>query len=120
MAWRAALSDADVPGGARVALRGASVAGRSGSTLRLDVPAGLADDLKEFFGDRRRSASLRQELADRIGLSADDLEVGVNRSGDEERLTAERVREQKTKRITDMDPRLQEAVEKLDLRLQEQ
>ncbi|MDP2498297.1 MAG: DNA polymerase III subunit gamma/tau [Candidatus Palauibacterales bacterium] len=117
--WRSALSNAEVPGGARMALRGATVAGRSGDTLRLDVPDGLADDLKEFFSDRRRSASLRQELADRIGVSADDLVIGVNRSGDDGRLTAEQVREQKTERIVDMDPRLQEAVEKLDLRLQE-
>ncbi len=117
--WQSALARAEVPGGARMALRGATVAERSGDTLRLDVPDGLADDLKEFFADRRRSASLRQELADRIDVPSDDLVIGVNRSGDDGRLTAEQVREQKTERVVDMDPRLQEAVEKLDLRLQE-
>lgn len=118
-AWRSALSGAEIPGGARMALRGASVAGRTGDTLRLDVPDGLADDLEEFFSDRRRSASLRRELADRMGVSSDDLAIGVDRSEEDGRLTAEGVREQKTARIVDMDPRLQEAVEKLDLRLQE-
>ncbi len=118
-AWQASLARATDLGGAGVALRGAEVEGLREGTLHLRVHPGLVEDLRDFLSDRGRSASLRERLVGRLELDGEDLSFRVEATDGGGRLTAERAREQRTEGLTSMDPRLREAVEKLDLRLQQ-
>jgi len=108
------------PGGRLVGLRGATVAGFSDGELALEVPPGLAGDLENFLGDARRSASLRAELAQRLGIEAGELRFRLGDGGSRQRITAESARDLKLRRLVETDPRLREAVEILDLKLTEE
>ncbi len=120
--WADALEAArgSAPGGRLVGLRGATVAGFSDGELALEVPPGLAGDLENFLGDARRSASLRAELAQRLGIEAGERRVRLGDGGSRQRTTAESARELKRQRLVETDPRLREAVEILDLKLTEE
>jgi len=120
--WAAALQAArgSAPGGRLVGLRGATVAGFADGELALEVPPGLAGDLESFLGDARRSAALRAELAARLGIEAGELRFRVGDGGPRQRITAESAKDLKLQRLVKTDPRLQEAVETLDLKLTEE
>ncbi len=120
--WADALKAArgSAPGGRLVGLRGATVAGFSDGELALEVPPGLAGDLENFLGDARRSASLRAELAQRLGIEAGELRFRLGDGGSRQRITAESARDLKLQRLVETDPRLREAVEILDLKLTEE
>ncbi len=120
--WADALKAArgSAPGGRLVGLRGATVAGFSDGELALEVPPGLAGDLENFLGDARRSASLRAELAQRLGIEAGELRFRLGDGGSRQRITAESARDLKLRRLVETDPRLREAVEILDLKLTEE
>ena len=120
--WADALKAArgSAPGGRLVGLRGATVAGFSDGELALEVPSGLAGDLENFLGDARRSASLRAELAQRLGIEAGELRFRLGDGGSRQRITAESARDLKLQRLVETDPRLREAVEILDLKLTEE
>lgn len=118
VAWRTALASVPGLGGETVALRGARVEGLDRGRLRLSVHPGLLDDLRRFLEDRRRSAALREAVAERLGLDADSLAFDVSGHGPARRLTAEEARQQKLDRLLEVDPRLREAVEELDLTLE--
>ncbi len=120
--WADALKAArgSAPGGRLVGLRGATVAGFSDGELALEVPPGLAGDLENFLGDARRSASLRAELAQRLGIEAGELRFRLGDGGSRQRITAESARDLKLQRLVETDPRLREAVETLDLKLTEE
>jgi hypothetical protein len=120
--WADALEAArgSAPGGRLVGLRGATVAGFSDGELALEVPPGLAGDLENFLGDARRSASLRAELAQRLGIEAGELRFRLGDGGSRQRITAESARDLKLQRLVETDPRLREAVETLDLKLTEE
>ncbi len=120
--WADALEAArgSAPGGRLVGLRGATVAGFSDGELALEVPPGLAGDLENFLGDARRSASLRAELAQRLGIEAGELRFRLGDGGSRQRITAESARDLKLQRLVETDPRLREAVEVLDLKLTEE
>ncbi len=118
-AWRGALSEAKGLGGQRVALRGARVEALRGDVLHLRVPPGLVDDLRGFLEDRRRSASLRERLASRLGVDPERLALKVAGTGASPRMTAEEAREQRLAELTALDPRLRDAVEALDLTIKE-
>jgi hypothetical protein len=96
------------------------VAGFSDGELALEVPPGLAGDLENFLGDARRSASLRAELAQRLGIEAGELRFRLGDGGSRQRITAESARDLKLRRLVETDPRLREAVEILDLKLTEE
>lgn len=106
-------------GGEAIGLRGATVSEWTDSALHLRVPPGLAHDLAEFLNDRVRSAGFRAELGRRIGVGQDDLEFVIDDSGPRRRLTAEAAREQKLEQMMETDPRLREAVQRLDLKIKE-
>ncbi len=120
--WADALEAArgSAPGGRLVGLRGAKVAGFSGGELALEVPPGLAGDLENFLGDARRSAALRAELAQRLGIEAGELRFRLGDGGSRQRITAESARDLKLQRLVETDPRLRDAVETLDLKLTEE
>ncbi len=120
--WADALKAArgSAPGGRLVGLRGATVAGFSDGELALEVPPGLAGDLENFLGDARRSASLRAELAQRLGIEAGELRFRLGDGGSRQRITTESARDLKLQRLVETDPRLREAVEILDLKLTEE
>ncbi len=120
--WADALRAArgSAPGGRLVGLRGATVAGFSDGELALEVPPGLAGDLENFLGDARRSASLRAELAKRLGIEAGELRFRLGDGGSRQRITAESARDLKLQRLVETDPRLRDAVETLDLKLAEE
>lgn len=106
-------------GGEAIGLRGATVYEWSDSVLHLRVPPGLAHDLAAFLNDRARSAGFRAELGGRIGVGQNDLEFVIDDSGPRRRLTAEAAREQKLEQMMETDPRLREAVQRLDLKIKE-
>lgn len=85
--------------------------------LRLEVPSGLAEDLREALEGSHGGGQLRRSLARRFGT--EDLRVEVRTSGRAERVTGESARRQRLEELTSVDPVLREAVEKLDLTLKE-
>ena len=116
--WLAALDKARLAGVA-VSLRGAEVESFSEGRVMLRTAPGLVEDLQGFLNDVTRSATLRLELARRVGLSADRLTFDVRSSGSRERLTSEGAKEQQLSSMVAADPLLREAVEVLDLRIKE-
>ncbi len=106
-------------GGEAIGLRGATVHDLSDSVLHLRVPPGLAPDLAAFLNDRVRSAGFRSELGSRIGVEPHDVEFVIDDSGPRRRLTAEAARDQKLEQMMETDPRLREAVQRLDLKIKE-
>jgi DNA polymerase-3 subunit gamma/tau len=118
-AWSEALEAArgTAPGGRLIGLRGATVSGYADGELQLEIPPGLAGDLREYLADARRSASLRKELGARLGIDPASLGFRVGDGGASQRITAESAKDLKLKRLVDADPRLREAVETLDLKL---
>jgi len=121
-AWSEALEAArgTAPGGRLIGLRGATVSGYADGELQLEIPAGLAGDLREYLADARRSAALRKELGTRLGIDPASLGFRVGKGGSSQRITAESAKDLKLKRLVDADPRLREAVETLDLKLTEE
>ena len=121
-AWAEALEAArgSAPGGRLIGLRGATVSGFADGELALEIPPGLAGDLETFLGDARRSAALRKELGDRLGIDPASLGFRVGDGGSRQRITAESARDLKLRRLVEADPRLREAVETLDLKLTEE
>jgi DNA polymerase-3 subunit gamma/tau len=117
--WQAALAAAPGLGGQTVALRGAEVMAYEAGVLRLRVPRGLSDDVRSFLDDRDKSAALRRELADQLNIEESSLGFDVEEAAVARRLTAEDARQQRLSQLTDRDPRLKEAVEKLDLTIKE-
>ncbi len=115
--WRAAVAETRDLGGHAIALRGVRVEGYSEGTLRLRVPDGIAEDLDAFLESRPRTEALRRSLARRMDVEADELTLRVGSRGSSERMTASRAREQRLEELTAMDPTLREAVETLDLTL---
>jgi DNA polymerase-3 subunit gamma/tau len=105
--------------GEAIGLRGASVRELDDSVVHLQVPPGLAHDLTAFLDDRARSAGLRAELGDRIGVAPESLEFVIDDAGPRRRLTAEGARDQKLEKMMETDPRLREAVQALDLKIKE-
>jgi hypothetical protein len=93
------------------------VSGFADGELALEIPAGLAGDLETFLADARRSAALRKELGDRLGIDPASLGFRVGGGGSRQRITAESARDLKLRRLVEADPRLREAVETLDLKL---
>jgi DNA polymerase III subunit gamma/tau len=120
--WAEALEAAkgSAPGGRLVGLRGATVAGFSEGELALHLPAGLAGELGAFLDDRRRSAALRRELGDRLGMDPAALRFRADDEGSRQRITAESAKDAKLQRLVEADPRLREAVQALDLKLTEE
>ena len=116
--WRAAVSETRELGGHRLALRGAEVAGLEDGVIRLRVHPGIADDLREFLAGRK-AEGLREAMADRAGLEADELEIRLGADDGSGRVTAESAREGRLEEISAADPALREAVEELDLTLEE-
>jgi DNA polymerase-3 subunit gamma/tau len=121
-AWSEALEAArgSAPGGKWIGLRGATVTGYSDGELELEIPPGLAGDLREYLGDARRSAALRAELGTRLGIDPASLGFRIADGGSSGRITAKSARDLKLKRLVETDPRLREAVETLDLKLTEE
>jgi DNA polymerase-3 subunit gamma/tau len=121
-AWSEALEAArgSAPGGKWIGLRGATVTGYSDGELELEIPPGLAGDLREYLGDSRRSAALRAELGTRLGIDPASLGFRIADGGSSGRITAKSARDLKLKRLVETDPRLREAVETLDLKLTEE
>jgi DNA polymerase-3 subunit gamma/tau len=121
-AWAEALEAArgSAPGGRLVGLRGATVSGFADGEIALEIPAGLAGDLETFLADARRSAALRKELGERLGIDPASLGFRVGDGGSRQRITAESARDLKLQRLVEADPRLREAVEALDLKLTEE
>lgn len=121
-AWAEALEAArgSAPGGRLVGLRGATVSGFVDGELALEIPSGLAGDLQAFLADARRSAALRKELGDRLGIDPASLGFRVGDGGSRQRITAESARDLKLRRLVEADPRLRDAVETLDLKLTEE
>lgn len=121
-AWAEALEAArgSAPGGRLVGLRGATISGFEDGQIALDLPAGLAGDLETFLADGRRSAALRRELGERLGIDPAALGFRVGGGGARQRITAESARDLKLQRLVEADPRLREAVEVLDLKLTEE
>lgn len=117
-AWAAAVAATPNLGGAAIALRGARVESWSGGALELRVPAGLREDLGRLFGDARRSAPLRENLARELAVDVSDLTVEVREDG-ARRMTTEGATRQRMDQWMARDPRLKEAVEELDLTLKE-
>ena len=115
--WRAAVAETRDLGGHAIALRGVRVEGYAEGTLRLRVPDGIADDLDSFLESRPRTEALRASLARRMGVDAEELTLQVGSQGPSGRMTARRAREQRLEELTSMDPTLREAVEELDLTL---
>ncbi len=118
-AWQGAVSRATTLGGKAVALRGVRVEGWDGTTLRLQVPPGLKEDIERTLGDRDRSSPLREALAGELGVAAEALVLEVVHDGGSRRLTAEDATRQRIDQWMARDPRLREAVEELDLTLKE-
>ncbi len=118
-AWQGAVSRATTLGGRAVALRGVRVEGWDGTTLRLQVPPGLKEDIERTLGDRDRSSPLREALAGELGVAAEALVLEVVHDGGSRRLTAEDATRQRIDQWMARDPRLREAVEELDLTLKE-
>jgi len=119
-AGRALVQRGSAPGGRLVGLRGATISGFTDGELALELPAGLAGDLETFLSDARRSAALRKELGDRLGIDPSDLRFRVGDGGARQRITAESARDLKLQRLVETDPRLRDAVEALDLKLTEE
>ena len=117
--WKDALAAARGLGGQAFGLRAADVEALEDKTVHLMVPPGLSEDLQEFLDDAQRSASFRLELSRRLGLTADSLGFAVRDSGPRRRLTASAARDQKLASMMEADPRLKEAVETLDLQIQD-
>ncbi|MDX1577213.1 MAG: DNA polymerase III subunit gamma/tau [Gemmatimonadota bacterium] len=115
-AWAAAVAETPELGGAAVALRGVRVEGLEGDRLRLRVPAGLRADLEALFEDPKRSSRLVGKLAERLGTEDVKVEIADDAGG---RISAREASRQRVDRWMDMDPRLKEAVEELDLTLKE-
>ncbi|MFQ5690559.1 MAG: DNA polymerase III subunit gamma/tau [Gemmatimonadota bacterium] len=116
--WQNALDSSGSLGGQAVALRGARVEGFRDDTLYLTVPSGLLEDLHIFLSRGAASAALRESLARELSTGAERLEFEV-REAEGGRLTAKGARDQRLTGLVEMDPRLREAVEKLDLTLKE-
>ncbi len=118
-AWQGAVSRATTLGGKAVALRGVRVEAWDGTTLRLQVPPGLKEDIERTLGDHDRSRPLREALAGELGVAAETLVLEVIHDGGSRRLTAEDATRQRIDQWMARDPRLREAVEELDLTLKE-
>lgn len=118
-AWQSALAAVPGLGGQTVALRGADVLACEDGVLRLRVPRGLSEDVRRFLDDRDRSTALRRELAVELGIEEEALGFEVEEVAVARRLTAEDARQQRLSQLMDRDPRLREAVEKLDLTIKE-
>jgi len=108
-------------GGLRVALRtrAVEVEGLEDDVLRLRLPDGIASDLRDYLRDRPRSRPLRSALAEALGREPDRLSVEVVSAGRTGRVTADSARESRLEELKSMDPTLREAVEELDLSIQE-
>lgn len=87
--------------------------------VRVRVPRGLAEDVRAFLTDRRKSAVLRDRLAAGLGADPSSLGFEVAAEGRSRRYTADEVRAQKLSEMMAVDPHLREAVEELDLKLKE-
>ena len=118
-AWRSALASIRGLSGVGLALRGTRLREGGDGTYRVAAPAGLEDDLEEYLGDARRSSEVREALARELGVAAADIEMRVEGAGPPRRMTAEAARKQRLEELADMDPRLREAVEELDLSIKE-
>ena len=115
-AWAGAVGDTPNLGGAAIALRGVRIEGLNGDRLTLHVPSGLKADLEALFEDERRSDPLRANLAERLSLKVLELEIVGERSG---QITVQDASERRVSRWMERDPSLKEAVENLDLTLEE-
>ena len=118
-AWQSAVGRTSSLGGQAIALRGVAVEALEGTTLRLVIPAGLFEDLSRLLNDRRRSAALRENLAQELQIDSGELALEIQKAGGARRLTSEKAAEQRVSSWMDRDPRLREAVEELDLTLKE-
>lgn len=118
-AWRAALADAEGLGGEAVVLKGASVSELSDQTIHVSVPDGLSEAVRSFLNDPSRSASIRTALGRQLGVKPDSLAFRIEGTGSAPRISASAARQQRLQEMVSVDPQLQEAVEKLDLRLKE-
>ena len=121
-AWMDAIEAAKGGGGLRgeaIGLRGATLRGLEGNELRMQVPPGLAEDLRAFLEDEARSAVFRRALGRRIGVKPAELAFRLDDTGPPRRLTAEAARDQKLEQLMETDPGLRDAVQTLDLKLKE-
>ena len=118
--WVRALASLRGTGGQIVALRGARVEALHATTIHLKVPEGLGADVRGYLDNRERSAAVRERLASELGIEADRLTFVVgDASSSRRRLTADDARQRRLSDMMDVDPRLKEAVEELDLTLKE-
>jgi DNA polymerase-3 subunit gamma/tau len=120
-AWQETIAALRGPGlgGLGIALAGASVRQTDDGGLRVEVVPGLVDNTRAFLDDRLRSGTFRRELARRLAVDPEELDLGVEASGRPERLTAATAHQQRLDRLMKTDPNLREAVQTLDLRLKE-
>jgi DNA polymerase-3 subunit gamma/tau len=118
-AWQNAVRRTTSLGGQAIALRGVDVRALEGTTLRLAIPEGLFDHLSRLLNDQDQSAGLRDNLALELGIEDGQLDIEIAKIGGSRRLTSKEAQEQRVSRWMDRDPRLREAVEKLDLTLKE-
>jgi len=117
--WRSALASIEGLTGVGLALRGTKLREAEDGGFRVQAPAGLADDLEAYLEDRRLSAPVRDALGRELGRASGDIALRVEGAGPPRRMTAEAAREQRLEELADMDPRLREAVEELDLSIKE-
>jgi DNA polymerase-3 subunit gamma/tau len=115
--WREAVQQADNLGGFRMALRppAVEVVELGGGTVRLRAQSGIAEELRGYLEDRARSKPLRGALAEQLEVPVGELSVELEEAGEPGRVTAESARESRLEELMSMDPTLREAVEELDL-----
>jgi DNA polymerase-3 subunit gamma/tau len=120
-AWQETIAALRGPGlgGLGIALSGAGVRRTDDGIVRIGVVPGLVDNTRAFLDDRPRSGTFRRELARRLGLEPEKLDLVVEASGRPERLTAATAQKQRLDRLMETDPNLRQAVQTLDLRLKE-
>ena len=120
-AWQETIAALRGPGlgGLGIALSGAGVRRTDDGIVRIGVVPGLVDNTRAFLDDRPRSGTFRRELARRLGLEPEELDLVVEASGRPERLTAATAQKQRLDRLMETDPNLRQAVQTLDLRLKE-
>jgi hypothetical protein len=114
-AWQAWLSEGKVPAGLSAFLRAASVSELKDGTLAL---RGLAAPATERLADQAVMEAIREAFSPYLGRPARlVLETGSDAAAPGRRVTEEEVRTDTLKALYRQEPRLERAVQELDLEL---
>lgn len=118
-AWQTLIrSGSGLPRGMALTLRTVRVEEVSGGVVGLALPAGPA--LDRLQGEPPVRHGLAKALGDLMGRKIEldiQLDESVAQSGPNGRITQESIREKRLEELTRQEPRLQRAVEELDLEL---